>query len=208
YSGWDDPKLPTIRALLRRGFQPEAFKECALACSLSKTDIVFNWQSLETINRRVLDPKANRYMVVFDPVKILLKNYPRTDTVRLNLHPDFPKRGRKRVPLRSFVYISREDFKSLGGKEIRLKGLFNVKLVSNMGVYTGDEIVTEMPKIQWVSEPNISVEVVKPEGKAKGIGEPAMIKLKQGEMIQMERVGFARVDSKNRKRISVYFAHR
>lgn len=208
YSGWDDPKLPTIRALLRRGFQPETFKESAIACSLSKTDIVFNWESLETTNRRILDPRANRYMVVFDPVKIFLKNYPRTDTVRVRLHPDFPKRGKKRVPLKSFVYISRTDFKALGGKEIRLKGLFNVKLVSNMAVYTGDEIVTSMPKIQWVSEPNVEVVVVKPEGKAKGLGEPAMKKLKLGKMIQMERVGFGRIDSKNRNRVTLYFAHK
>jgi len=208
YSGWDDPALPTIRALLRRGFQPETFRESAIACSLSKTDIVFNWESFETTNRKVLDPKANRYMVVFEPVKIFLKNYPKTDIVRINLHPDFPKRGKKRIPLKSFVYISKIDFKNFGGKEIRLKGLFNIKLVSNMGVYTGDEIVSDMPKIQWVSEPNITVEVVKPEGKTRGIGEPAMKKLKPGEVIQMERVGFARVDSKNSKRLTVYFAHK
>ena len=208
YSGWNDPKLPTIRALLRRGFQPEAFKKAALACSLSKTDIVFNWESLETINRRVLDPKANRYMVVFDPVKIFLKNYPKTDMVKVNLHPDFPKRGKRKIPLRSFVYISRSDFKALGGKDIRLKGLFNVKLVSNMAVYTGDEIVTSMPKIQWVSEPNMDVAVIKPEGKAKGLGEPSMKKLKPNEMIQMERVGFARVDSSNSRNVTVYFAHK
>ncbi len=77
-----------------------------------------------------------------------------------------------------------------------------------MAVYTGDEVVTDMPKIQWVSEPNISVEAVKPEGKAKGIGELSMRKLKPDEIIQMERIGFAKVDSKNRSRVTVYFAHK
>jgi glutamyl-tRNA synthetase len=192
---------------MRRGFQPETFMESAMACSLSKTDIVLNWESIETANRKALDPKSNRYMVVFDPVKIFLKNYPKTDFVRLNLHPDFPGRGKRLVPLRSFVYISKPDLREFARKEIRLKGLFNAKLVSNMAVYTGDKVVTHMPKLQWVSEPNVAVEVIKPEGKAAGIGEPAMKKLKRGETIQMERVGFARVESNDGKKVTVYFAH-
>lgn len=209
YSGWDDVRLPTIRSLLRRGFLPDAIKEFSDEVSLSKTDIKIDWRKFETINRKILDPKANRYMVVIDPVCISIKGAPKTDSVKVYLHPDFPERGKKTIPVSlDYIYLSGQDWKDLAGKEIRLKALGNIKLKLKDGFYTDNRIIQDMPKIQWVSKPNIHVEVVKPDGVVKGLGEPAMKKLKAGCLIQMERVGFGRIDKVSNGKIIIYFAHK
>ena len=75
-SGWDDPRLPTIRAFLRRGFQPDAIKILAAQCGLSKNDIELSWENLDTQNRKIVDSLANRYMVVTDPVQLSIDKAP------------------------------------------------------------------------------------------------------------------------------------
>ncbi len=209
YSGWDDIKLHTIRSLIRRGFRPEAIKSFSLTCSLSKTDIKLNLGNLEAMNRKIIDPKANRYMVVLNPVTISVKGAPEIKSVKEQLHPDFPGRGKKTIPVNlNEINISEKDWKAFHGKEIRLKGLGNIRLKLKDGFYTDNRIEQSMQKIQWVSVPNVQVEILKPDGTEKGIGEPAMAKLKKGDIIQMERIGFGRIDSKTKNRIVVAFAHK
>lgn len=207
YSGWDDPRLHTVRALLRRGFHPDTFRQCALACGLSKTDIRVNWETIESVNRQVIDPIANRYMVVIDPVKLSLKKHPTVKTVTLPLHPT-GQRGEKTVHLSDHVFISQDDFDALQTAEFRLKGLFNVKVRGKTASCSGDEIRKDMHKIQWVSEPHIAVTIVTPQGEQSGLGEPAMKQLRAGDLIQMERIGFGRVDAVKRDGVTVYFAHK
>lgn len=207
-SGWDDPRLPTIRSLLRRGFQPEAIRNLALQCGLSKNDIELSWENLDTQNRKLIDPIANRYMVVVDPVKLSIDSAPEKREVFELLHPDFPERGKKKIPLEhSKIYISKEDHENFKGKIIRLKNLYNVTL-GRKPRYTGDIVMKDMQKIQWVSEPNVKVRIVKKDGALEGLGEPELANLKPNMLIQMERIGFGRVDSNNRKEIVVYFAHK
>lgn len=206
--GWDDPRLPTIRSLLRRGFQPEAIKSLALQCGLSKNDIELSWDNLDAQNRKVIDPIANRYMVVIDPVKLSIDNAPEKREIFESLHPDHPERGKKKIPLNhSRIYISEEDYKQFHGKLIRLKGLYNITL-GKKPRFSGDILVKEMPKIQWVSEPNVKVRVVKKDGTLEGLGEPELANVKPDELIQMERIGFGRVDSNNRREVVIYFAHK
>ena len=207
-SGWDDPRLPTVRALLRRGFQPKALKKFALVCGLSKTDIRVGWENMEGINRKLVDPLSNRYMAVFDPVMITVKKAPKLKEAKEDMHPDFPARGKRKLPVDwSHIYISGDDWKSLRGKIIRLKGLGNIKL-DKASEYGGNEIVRKMPKIQWVSEPSVAVELLTPKGILQGFGEVNMKKLKTGALIQLERVGFGRVDSLGRNKVVVAFAHK
>ncbi|RLI95876.1 MAG: glutamate--tRNA ligase, partial [Candidatus Aenigmatarchaeota archaeon] len=214
YTGWDDPRLHTIAALRRRGFRGEAFREVAITAGPSKSDIKFSWDSLETANRRLIDPNANRYMVVFDPVKISLRGYPhKTNFVREPLHPDFPRRGNKRMWVdTSEIMISKDDWKALKGKEFRLKGLANIKLSVRSGNYTGNELKRSMKKIQWVSRKPVDVELTYPDGDKlkiwKGLGETAMNRLKPGEIIQMERIGFAIVESNKSGRLKLLWTHK
>jgi len=208
-TGWDDVRLHTVRALLRRGFQAEAFKGASLACGLSKNDIRFDWDILESTNRKVLDPRANRYMVVTNPVKISVRNAPNIHSVFEPLHIEFPERGKKRIPVNlKRIYIEKSDYRNLNRKEFRLKGLFNLRLGGNIGVYTNNEIKRSMPKIHWVSEGYVKVSILMPSGETiAGIAEPEVKKLKVGDVLQMERFGFGRVDKKG-KEITIVFAHR
>lgn len=206
--GWDDPKLPTIRSLLKRGFQPDAIKALAMQCGLSKNDIELSWENLDTQNRKIIDPIANRYMVVTDPVYMLIESAPEKREIFEPLHPDFPERGKKNIPLTgSGIYISKEDQEKFKGKLIRLKGLYNITL-GRKPRYTGDLITKDMPKIQWVSEPHVKVKIVTKEGMTEGFGESEMFSLKYGTLIQMERIGFGRIDSNNKKEVVIYFAHK
>jgi glutamyl-tRNA synthetase len=207
-TGWDDPRLPTVRALLRRGFQSQTLKRFALTCGLSKTDIRIGWENLEGINRKLIDSLANRYMVVIDPVRISVKHAPAIRLAHQDLHPDFPARGKKVMPVDlNRVYVSRDDWKRLQGKTIRLKCMGNIAL-GKASEYKGNEIVAGMPKIQWVSEPNVAVELLTPKGACSCLGEPNLRKLKHGTLVQLERVGFGRIDSVSRNKVVIVFSHK
>jgi len=204
-TGWDDPQLPTIRALLRRGFTPEALKSFALSCGLSKNDIQSSWENLEAANKKIIDHIANRYMIVKDPVKIPIKNAPEISFIEEPLHPDKP--GKKKIPVDlESIFISGDDFKKLKGKNVRLKGLFNIKL-DTVSEYSGNEITREMPKIQWVSVPNVNVNIIYPGKTEEAIGENSMKNLSVDDIIQMERVGFGRIDKKE-EMIDIVFGHK
>jgi glutamyl-tRNA synthetase len=226
-SGWDDPKLHTVRALVKRGFVPQMFKSLAVHTGLSKNDIRLAWENIEGINRKLIDPEADRYMVVIDPVRISVKSAPEIKEVQEDLHPDFPKRGKKRIPVSlENIFISREDFSNLKDKVFRLKGLGNIHLRGEETMegrrlhecsatpsvkeafYTGNEISRDMQKIQWVSKPNVRVKIVTPGKRLEGLGEPNLAKLRPGTLIQMERIGFGRVDKITSKEVVIYFAHK
>ena len=211
-TGWDDPRLHTIRALLRRGFQPEAFRQCALGCGLSKTDIKFEFEKLESTNRRIIDPIANRYMVVEKPVtldisELLEKAGIKKGLKKVQKHPE--KSDTKELSISEKVYVAESDFNHFKGKEVRLIELFNIilekipKLSKN---YNDFDMKTQ--KLQWVSEPNINVKIIIPGKSVDAIGENAMNYLKNGDIIQMLRIGFARVDDVSPKGITVIFSHK
>lgn len=208
YTGWDDPRLPTVSAFLRRGFLPKTFEELSKKCGLSKNDIRIGWENLEGINRKFLDPEANRYMVVLDHADISIDGDIQ-DSIQVEKHPDFPERGKKTIPIdKSSIHISKEDYKNLKGKKARLIGIGNF-IIDKKAKYIDQEIRHDIQKIQFVSEPHMEVEMLMPDGKiAKGLGEPEMSKLKAGNIIQMNRIGFARVDKIEKGKVYLVFAHK
>ena len=108
---------------------------------------------------------------------------------------------------RAAISISGNDYEKFKGKLVRLKGLYNITLGKKPSC-TGDLLIKDMPKIQWVSFPNILVKIIGKEGTLEGIGEPEMASLKTETIIQMERIGFGRVDNNNKKEIIIYLAHK
>jgi len=206
-AGWDDPSLPTIRALLRRGYQPEAIRQAVFSCGLSKTDITFNMESLNADNRKLIDSNANRCMVVFEPVRVEVTGL-KERSVKMHVHPDFPKRGDRTIPVDSArIYVNAADFHAFIGKVVRLKGLCNIRLGPHTK-FIGNEPKAELQKLHWVSEPNVKVLLVRPEGSEDGLGEPGMQRLKVGQLIQMERVGFGRVDKVEKGQVTLFWAHK
>ncbi len=207
--GWDDLGLPTIRALIRRGFQPKAFEELARNTGLTKTDIVLSWENLEGINRKIIDPLANRYMAVMDPVRIAVEKSPQITEIDIPRHPDFPERGNRKIKIDPReLYISGDDFEKLKGKKIRLIGFGNIALKDKKAAFEGDSIVKEMSKIQFVSRPFVEIEILRPDGIDRGYGEEELKQLPAGTIIHLLRIGFGRVDRIEKNKVSIAFAHR
>ena len=206
--GWDDPRLTTLIALKRRGFDSEGIKEFLVSTGVSKSEATLTWDVLETFNRSIIDPKCNRYFCVFDPVEIKIKDFPKVKKVRVHLHPDFPKRGYREISVNlNKIFVSRDDFKKFKGKEIRLIGLFNVNL-DKQAKFTSKEVKMEMPKIQWVSDKNVPVKIVMNDGSIKkGITEPEIKKVKVDTRLQFVRFGFCKAD-KTKPEFVFYFTHK
>jgi len=136
--GWDDPRLPTIAALRRRGYTPEAIRRFCEQIGVAKTDSVVDLGFLEHCAREDLNRRAPRVMVVLRPLKVVLTDYPegQTEWVEVENNPEDPGAGTRRVPLGREIYIERDDFmenppprfyRLAPGREVRLKGAFVVK---------------------------------------------------------------------------------
>ena len=218
FDDWDDIRLPFLAALRRRGFQPSAFQKFALDMGVGLNDKVVPaedfFKSLEAHNRDIIDPISNRYFFVWDPVKISVKNAPE-QTISVPLHPDDEKRGNRTFKTHTEFYIPKDDSASVRAKNLyRLKNCLNFTKSND---YTFDS--TEYEKFRengkstmhWLPADAdlVDVEVLMPDKKLKkGLGEPALRDLEVGTIVQLERFGFVRLDSKTNKKITFWFAHK
>jgi glutamyl-tRNA synthetase len=129
FTGWDDPRTWSLQSLQRRGIRSEAIRNFVLSFGMSLNDITVPDDVLYSENRKIVEPLANRYFVVIDPVEIKVENAPKIDIAEEPLHPDFPKRGKRKIRVNvSKIFISKDDFNKFKGKKIRLIGLFNILL--------------------------------------------------------------------------------
>ncbi len=204
-TGVDDPRTWSLQSLERRGIRPEALRDFILGFGMSLSDITVPAETLYTINRRILDPEANRYAFVPDPVEIAVENAPDWDHVDRPLHPDFPERGVRRAPLTPKVLVTREDFQRFEGDEVRLKDFCNVIMGRTAGVMSLE--VMDLPKIQWVTE-GFPAEVLMPDGRTvEGVVETAIAVERPGSVVQFERFGFVRLTSVDPP-VTARYAHR
>jgi len=207
--GWDTPLTWSVQSLRRRGILAESLREFVFDIGLNQNDIVVPIEKLYAINRKHLDKRANRYFFVPNPVEIEVENMPDIDEVKLRKHPE--KNKYRKIKPESKILISEQDFKEFGGKEVRLIGLFNIKLGKNKKAsYTGNEI-KDIRKIQWVpASEALRARVLMPNAEwQEGVAEKNVEKLKVGEIIQFERFGFCRFDRKGKQGMcEFWFAHR
>ncbi|MDQ8186164.1 glutamine--tRNA ligase/YqeY domain fusion protein [Pelagicoccus sp. SDUM812002] len=129
--GWDDPRMPTVAGLRRRGYTPEAIKEFCTRAGVAKRERVNEYALLEYCLRQDLEDKAIRRMAVLDPIKVVIENFPEeTEFYEGPNHPADDTRGTRKVPLTKEIYIERDDFMEdpprkffrLGpGREVRLR---------------------------------------------------------------------------------------
>ncbi len=208
-SGWDDPRLVTIKALRRRGFVPKMFEELAQTVGLSKSSGHISPDVLAAVNRKIIDATASRYSFVKNPVELDIKKKPKIKEIEVPIHPD--KADRKKIEIGK-ILISGDDFNSLKGKEIRLLHLYNIKLdkKTENAEFTSEEN-KDIPKINWVSDKkSAKTKILMPDGKwVKGMAEEAITDLEEGEIIQFERYGFCRFDRVNEdEEYEFWFAHR
>lgn len=136
-AGWDDPRMPTICGLRRRGYTPESIRAFAEKVGVARREIVVDMALLEYCVREHLNKTAPRVMAVLDPVKVVLDNYPdRTEMVEIENNPEDANAGSRKVPFSRELYIEREDFmeeapkkffRLTPGGEVRLKGAYIIK---------------------------------------------------------------------------------
>ena len=136
--GWDDPRMPTIAGLRRRGYTPASIREFCLRIGVTKQENMVEMGMLEACIRDDLNENAPRAMAVLDPVKVIIENYD-TDTIEtlsVANHPNKEEMGRRDVPFTREIFIEREDFKEQANnkfkrlvleKEVRLRGAYVIK---------------------------------------------------------------------------------
>ena len=137
-SGWDDPRMPTISGLRRRGYTPTAIRNFVDTIGVAKRENIIEFSLLEFCIREDLNKTATRVMGVLDPVKLVITNYPAGEVEQLNAenNPEDANSGTHQVPFSRELYIEREDFKESAnskyfrlslGKEVRLKSAYIIK---------------------------------------------------------------------------------
>ena len=140
-SGWDDPRMPTISGLRRRGYTPESIRDFCERIGVAKADSMVEVGLLEFCIREDLKLKAPRYMAVLDPVKVVITNYPegQTETLIIENNTENEAMGHREVIFGREVYIERGDFmeepvkkffRLAPGKEVRLKGAYIIECQS------------------------------------------------------------------------------
>ncbi|MDI6904240.1 MAG: glutamate--tRNA ligase [Candidatus Bathyarchaeia archaeon] len=226
YKGWDDPRLATFAALRRRGIVPETIKKLMIDVGPKTSDVVLSWENLYAYNRKILDPEADRYFFVYNPIQLTVKNVSETFKAKLRLHPDYPEKGFREYTIipkgddnSVVLWISRNDIDALKvEKMIRLMGLFNIKIEKVKAYSAEASFISEpyeearktgAPLIHWIPiGADMPCQVIMPDATiAEGIAESLCKRLKPNDLIQFERFGFVRVDEINMK-LTVYYAHR
>ncbi len=203
--GWDDPRLGTIQSLKKRGFKPEAIKRFHRETGLGKSDINVSLDTLSAFNRELIDKEANRYFFIANPKKIKINNAPKLN-IKIEFHPDFPKKGFRNFETKDEFYIEEKLEK---GKYYRFMHLFNFKDNEFHSVELNKEINAKL--IHWlpVSKDLIDIEVIMDDASImKGLGEKDLKKVKIGEIVQFERKFFAKLDKKEKNKLVFYYLHR
>lgn len=234
YTGWDDIRLPFLRSLRRRGYQPGAFRKFAVKIGLSLNDKHVTmeefWKMIDAFNREIIEARAMRYFFIDNPVEVAIADAPRRD-VELDLHPDNQKGGR-RFSVHDRFYLAKDDVEKVReGELIRLMDCLNAVRKKEQG--SGSFPAGSSPAFDFHSKEHavfkekgtrimhwlpadgrhISVEVHLPDGSVKsGIGEETMRSLQAGDLVQLERFGYCRVDAVEKKGTAVkvvfWFTHR
>lgn len=212
-SWYDDPRLPTLESLRRRGIKPEAIKKFILSLGLTKANTLAPFDALESFNRKFVDADSIRLFMVSKPKKLIIKKLP-FSFVEIANHP-IKNMGKRKINIDENFYISGEDVENMKGTQIRLLGLGNIKISKNngelLGEFTEGESNSDIQKIQWIPQKDAHmIKILIPKQlfidekfnedsleELEVYTEPHYLELKDGEEIQFVRFGYCRKDSQN-----------
>jgi glutamyl-tRNA synthetase len=213
-SWYDDPRLPTLEALKRRGITPEAIRKFTLSLGFTKANTLAPFDSLEAFNRKIVDKNSVRLFMIKNPKVLRINNLPNS-IIELPNHPTNDM-GTRRVEVGDSVFLSSDDVEGISiGDQIRLMGLGNVKITSTnseiTGKFTDNNQDVDFRKLQWISQKtNHKLKILIPqqlfiddefnEGSLEEVDvytEPHYLELKDGTEIQFVRFGYCRKDSAN-----------
>jgi len=159
-SGWNDPRMPTLSGMRRRGYTPEAIRAFCGSIGVSKTNGIIEFALLEHHLREDLNQRAARVMAVVDPIKVVIDNYPDGQSEELEAvnHPDKPEMGNRTVPFSKVIYIERDDFREdppkqyyrlSPGREVRLRYAYFVTCTS----VVKDPLTGEVTEVHCTYDP-------------------------------------------------------
>ncbi|MGB6371328.1 MAG: glutamine--tRNA ligase/YqeY domain fusion protein [Atribacterota bacterium] len=159
-AGWDDPRMPTIAGLRRRGYTPEAIRNFCERIGVAKTNSVVDIRFLEHCIREDLNVKAPRAMAVLRPLKLVIDNYPgdMVEEMESENNPEDPTAGNRKIPFSRILYIEREDFhedppkkyfRLAPGREVRLKNAYIIKYEE----FVRDEKTGEIKEVHCTYDP-------------------------------------------------------
>ena len=151
-AGWDDPRMPTVAGMRRRGYTPEAIRDFCAKIGVAKNDNLVDIALLEACVRDDLNERAPRAMAVLRPLRVVIDNYPEGEAEEFESanHPQNPAMGMRKVPFSKVIYIEQEDFdenppkkyKRLGpGREVRLRNAYVIRYKSMKKDETTGEVV-------------------------------------------------------------------
>jgi glutaminyl-tRNA synthetase len=159
-AGWDDPRMPTIGGMRRRGYTPEAIRAFCDRIGVAKRENVVDVAMLEHAVREDLNRRAPRIMGVLDPLKVVVENYPdgQTEEFEVAVNPEDPSAGTRKVPFSRELYIERDDFREdppkkyfrlAPGRETRLRGAYFVTCVG----FEKDPVTGEVALLRCTYDP-------------------------------------------------------
>ncbi|KAF6245347.1 glutamate--tRNA ligase [Nitrosopumilus sp. b2] len=213
-SWYDDPRLPTLEALRRRGIKPEAIRKFIMSLGLTKANTLAPFDALEAFNRKFVDADSIRLFMIKNAKKLKIKNLP-ISAIEIPNHP-INDMGKRKIEITEDFYISGDDAQTINEQtSIRLLGLGNVLITKISdefeGEFVGEGDSSNIPKIQWVPQKTAhEIKMVIPKILFNGeefnensleeldvYTEPHYLQLKEGEEIQFVRFGYCRKDSQN-----------
>lgn len=210
-SGYDDPRLPTLEAMKRRGIRPEAIRKFVLSLGFTKADTLAPFETLESFNRKIVDSESVRLHMVKNAASLTVRGLP-AKSITMQNHPT-KDMGKRTIELDENFIIEEEDLKNLKvGDKLRLIGLGNIQITKLGGAeaeYIGDDVMQDTAKIHWVVQKTAQkLKILIPsqlffgdEFNEKSLEEinvftePYYSELKEGAEIQFVRFGYCRKDS-------------
>ena len=214
--GWDDPRAPTVTSLRRRGIRGEALVDALVELGISTSNVELAMSSIYAANRDRVDDETDRaFLVRDDPdhgggaVEMTLLGGP--DVAAVPVHPNHADRGVREIPAGGAVKVESVDRPGHGDR-VWLKGLGCVRNTRDAFEPTGDDIDVvrsgEVDVVHWVpADESLDVRLRTMDGDVDGFAEPGLASYGPDELIQFERVGFARIDRQDTAETVAYFAH-
>jgi len=207
-TGWDDPRAPTIASVRKRGIRGQAIVDAMVELGTSTSNVDLALSSIYANNRDLIDDETDRAFFVRDGERFPLSGGPEAGSPPV--HPDHEDRGRREIPVGDAVLLEPDDVPE-DGDRVWLKGYGPVRRDGDELAYTDDDIEVvrsgDVDVIHWVpAETNQPLRLRTMDGDVEGHAEPGTGDRDPGEVVQFERIGFARIDEQGGRTVA-YFAH-
>lgn len=217
FLGFDDPRLGTLRAFRKKGFEAKAIVEFILEMGTNPQDAIVSIAKLEDLNKKIIDPISDRIVFLQKPVELTVKNCSPMK-IQLQKHPDHPASGVKKYDLKkgeNTFWVDAQQTNDLKvGAIVQLKQACQIKItkVSDKKIeaeFFGTEFQKGTPIVHWLLPGRtVDVQVVMPDAKTlEGVSEDELSKYKTGSHVQLERFGYCFVDETKKKLVKLYFTH-